>query len=220
MLLNCLGTLGHVERWVLVSQMKKDLLKGTWNVFWKLLLNILWEIQYLPLFVSRSNLVLFALPQEETFQSMTSTKKYDVTWWHCKNLCLAPLLIIWAGSVWSALNLVLRCLTHAVMKFGGPKLLDNPFMLLGVQEVEEGPKVHFLKNFCDTVLPYLIPLTTKTGTEVEHYNIYINPPVKFCYGLLLWSLLASLSWCSDLSLTPHFKGPWFGPLIDNYDKNK
>ena len=214
MLLNCLDTLGHVERWALVSLMKKELLKGHGMFFESCYWISFGKSSTYPFLDLDQTWYYFALPQEETFQSLTRTKKYHVTWWHCKNLCLTLLLIILAGSVWSALNLALRCLTHAVMKFSGSKLLNNPFVLLGVQEVEEGPKIHFLKNFCDFVWPYLIPLTTKTGTEVEHYKIYINPPVKFCYGQ------ASLSLCSDLSLTPLFKGPWFGPLMDNYDENK
>ena len=50
------------------------------------------------------------------------------------------------------------------------------------QEVKEGSKMLFL-YFFDPFGPQLILITTKTGTDLEHYVTCINSPVNFYNGL-------------------------------------
>ena len=63
---------------------------------------------------------------------------------------------------------------------------------------------------------HLIPITTKTDTEAEHHRTCENSLVKFCHGLSY--SFQGIRYVRN-QLSP-LKGSWFGPLLDNYDKNK
>lgn len=110
--------------WVLVFKRKAGVAKAAF--FWNTSVNSRLKIwnHFLDL---HQNLHDCIWPQEETFQSFESSKRYDVIWWRHKkpwffaekfqNSMLWPTLqvISWKGSVGSLANLVLRYLTRVVM---------------------------------------------------------------------------------------------------------
>lgn len=134
------------------------------------------------------------LSKRGNFPVLEKWKKCGIIWWHHKNLFLAEksknihTFPYFAGIHLSRVSWI-------ISKFGiempatygyvteRVKILDNFLTQTRVSRSQtRAKKISFL-CFVDHLVSHLIPITTKTGTEIKHYHICINPLETFCLDL-------------------------------------
>ena len=89
----------------------------------------------------------------------------------------------------------------------------------GVKKSKKGPKCIFLVLF-QPPKSHLIPIITKTRTELKHCHTSIHSLVKFCHDFYCSCQEIKIRYVKNWLFTPLIKGPCFGSLLDNYDKKQ